>query len=78
MVITDGNSQSGVDAVKRASRFLSSFSKANVFAIGVGSSVNSEELRAIASETRNIFHVSSTSLLNTVGSRVKEISCARK
>lgn len=77
MVITDGNSQSGVNAVSAASKSLS-HSGVNVFAIGVGSSVNSAELRAIASDSRNIFHVSSTRLLNTLINRVEEISCSRK
>ena len=75
-MITDGNSNEGVTRVGRASDRLSE-NGVNIFAVGVGN-VNQNELKAIATDEKNIFRVGSLAQLSSAVSSVRKASCEGK
>lgn len=76
MVITDGRSNTGVANIQRVSDTLSK-QGVNIIAIGVGAA-HQPELKALATDDKNIFTVGSLSQLKHAVWSVKRASCTGK
>ena len=79
IVFTDGRSKSGVTSVKAAAERLKDVG-VNMISVGVGSRISTAELHAMASQptSKHVFRVPTPSLLSSIVSRVKTVSCAGK
>ena len=73
-MVTDGRSSKGSSYLKTISDSLSK-QGVNIIAVGVGSSVNQAELRALATDDANVFKVGSLSQLKNAVWSVKRASC---
>ena len=74
LVVTDGKSQSGQALLKIVSNSLTARG-INIYAIGVGSKVNRQELQIIASDDHNIYHVNSARYLSQIAKKIQTQSC---
>lgn len=73
IVITDGYSDSPAATAAAASTLKSS--GVTVFAVGIGRSVNQNELRTLASKAENVFYANDFDLLNNVLYQLSQRSC---
>jgi von Willebrand factor type A domain. len=74
LVITDGQSNSGVSSVKKEADLLKK-DFVNIFAVGAGSNVNNKELEAIASSSDHVIRISSISALQSILSIMHTAIC---
>ena len=78
IVITDGQSQGAAVVVVPADRARAK--GVTIFAIGVTSNVNNDELNAIANEPKEtyIFHVSNFNAIASISASLEDTTCNRK
>ncbi|XP_065060896.1 cochlin-like [Rhopilema esculentum] len=77
IVFTDGRSKSGVTRVRAAAEKLKD-AGVNMISVGVGRRISTAELHAMASQptSKHVFRVPTPSLLSSIVSRVKTVSCS--
>jgi collagen type VI alpha len=74
IVITDGQSQDKAATLAAAQALHGT--NVNVFAIGVGNSLDHQELNAIASKPANVFTVDNFDALTNIEGSLKRTACA--
>lgn len=73
IVVTDGQSNNKSATLAQAAELHKT--NINVFAVGVGSTVDQAELNAIASKSSNVFTVTNFDALDSIQAQLRKTAC---
>ena len=73
VLVTDGKSNNKAETLKQAAELHKT--NTNVFAVGVGSGVDMQEINAIATDPKNVFTVTNFDALDSLQASLKKTAC---